>query len=99
MPVAAPSNGGSAAIDGELRALDEARAIGREKDNCFGNFLGVGWTSGGRLSGQLLKTFAKRICAFGARGSRTYCIDAHAAWAVFGGPYFRQEIDPALLEP
>jgi hypothetical protein len=29
------SNGGSAAIDRELRALDEVRAIGREKDNRF----------------------------------------------------------------
>jgi hypothetical protein len=30
-----PSNDGSAAIDGELCTLDEARAIGREKDNWF----------------------------------------------------------------
>jgi hypothetical protein len=38
------SNGGSAAVDGELCTLDEARAIGREKDNCFGNLLGLGRT-------------------------------------------------------
>ena len=49
------SNGGSAAIDRELRAMDEARAIGREKDNRFGHFLGLGRSAGGRLSGQLLK--------------------------------------------
>lgn len=58
------SNGGSAAIDRELRAMDEARAIGREKDNRFGDFLGLGRTASGRLSGQLLKPFNKRIRAF-----------------------------------
>ena len=75
------SNGGSAAIDRELRAMDEARAIGREKDNRFGDFLGLGRTAGGRLSGQLLKPFTKRIRAFSARGSRTYRIDAQVLWA------------------
>ena len=85
------SNGGSAANDRELRAMDEARAIGREKDNRFGDFLGLGRTASGRLSGQLLKPFTKRIRAFSARGSPL-------------GPYsaahtFVRRLIAALLEP
>src|SRR5260370_12926501 len=75
------SNGGSAAIDRELRAMDEARAIGREKDNRFGDFLGLGRTAGGRLSGQLLKPFTQRNRSFHAPGSPAYPIDAPPAWA------------------
>jgi hypothetical protein len=60
------SNGGSAAIDRELRPLDEARAIGRDKDNRFGDLLGLGRTAGGRLSGQLLKLFTRQIRALSA---------------------------------
>jgi hypothetical protein len=69
------------AVDSELCAVDEARAIGREKNNCFGNLLGLGRTPGRPLSGQLLKTFAKQIRAFGAR-VRTYRI--HFEWTYSG---------------
>ena len=91
-------NGGSTSIDGEFRALDEARTIGREKDSCFGNFLGLGRTPGRRLSGQLLKPFAERIRAFGVRGSRAYCIDTHSAWAVFRGRRALREPELTAME-
>ena len=83
--------------------MDEARAIGREKNNCFGNLLGLGRTPGRPLSGQLLKTFAKQIRAFGAR-VRTYRI--HFEWTysgIVGRPAVRKDrtgdllVQPALI--
>jgi hypothetical protein len=73
-----------------------ARSVAR-KTIASGNF-GLGRTPGRRLSGQLLKNFAKRIRAFGVRRSRAYCIDAHSAWAVFRGRHALREPELTAME-
>src|SRR5690348_424180 len=81
-PPAPGLDGGSAAIDGEFRALDEARAISRQEHDGFGNLVGGGGTPCRRLGGQSLKTLAQCVGAFSARGAGTDGIDAHPARAI-----------------
>src|SRR5205085_884296 len=85
--------GGSAAIDGENRTLDETCAVGRQEHDRFGDLLRGGRTPGRRLRRELLQRVAHCCRAFGAGRSRTDRIHTDAFWAIFGRPRFGQQID------
>jgi len=52
------SDRGAHSIDSELRAVNKTGTICGQKDNCFCDFVGRGWTVRRSLGGQLLEGLA-----------------------------------------
>ena len=89
------SDGGASSVDGELRTLNKAGAIDRQKDDC----VGCRRAARGRLGGQLLQTLPRRVGAFSAGGSGTHCIDTDNARTILSRRCFGQQIQGPRRSP